>query len=52
MLSVIIIFKIEVSPWQPLGTPILNREKGPKSDENDARYQKAGYGPEVMVIMR
>jgi len=33
--SIIIILKIEVSTGQPLGTPISNPEKGPKSEEND-----------------
>jgi len=44
--SVIIILKIEVSRRQPPGTLIFKPWKGTKSEENDPRYQKAGYGPE------
>jgi len=33
--SIIIIEKIEVSPRQPLETPILKPRKGPKSKENE-----------------
>jgi len=42
--SIIIIFKIEVFPGQPLGIPMFRPWKSPKSEENDARYRKAGYG--------
>jgi len=49
--SIIIILKIEVSTGQPLGTPISNPEKGPKSEENDPppRYHKARYGPLIAM---
>jgi len=33
--SIIIILKIEVSPRQPMRTPIFKPRKGPKSEEND-----------------
>jgi len=35
-----IIFKIEVSPRQPLGTPIFKPEKGSKSEENDPPIER------------
>jgi len=48
MSSIVIILKIEVSPrgshWE---LQFSNPEKCPKSEENDPRYQKAGYGPVI-----
>jgi len=33
----------------PLGTPIFKLWIGPKSEENDPRHKKVGYGPETTV---
>jgi len=44
---IVIILKIEVSLDNHREVQFSNPEKGPKSEENDPRYQEAGYGPET-----
>ena len=43
--------KIEVSFRQSLGIPIFKSLKMSKTEENDARYQKAGYGPGWVALI-